>query len=127
MIFVIEFQSVSNTKVFLLFSVYTLISNSSNCVHVSGKEAYQCSRYKVESQSMCKDFCTSAQGLCVGYDYNHSCNKCYLYPSVTSCPSEFSPLTKSGPIAESMTDLRGRNTTLQNWVCYGKNLNGTLG
>ena len=90
---------------------------------MSGKLPYQCRRARVASQSMCEDYCTSLSS-CVAYVYTKmlfASNKCYLHPSVRSCPSGFSPFLKSGPIAATMTDLRGDDRIVPNTVCYGKN------
>ena len=107
-------------KCLLLFSVYSLISNSSSCKHVSGNNPYQCFRDDVGPQSICEDHCTGFSS-CVAYDYGTIYNFCYLYPSVRSCPSGFSAEYESGPIAATMTDFRKGPNFFHNMVCYGKN------
>ena len=88
------------------------------CDHVSGKSVYQCSQYKVTSQKLCEDQCTSWTS-CVAYHYNiKETSWCYLIASERSCPSEFLPQYTSGPIAASMNEVKG--SSLSGYVCYGK-------
>ena len=111
-------------KNFLSFfiQVYSLIGTGF-CKHVSGKLIYRCKRHDVSSQSLCEDYCTSWNS-CVGYHYDIKDNEdCYLIPSDKGCPSGFKRLSKSGPIAASMNDLKAflpRWVCSRCWVCYGK-------
>merc|ERR1719347_2234758 len=112
---------------------YSLINDKGICVHVSGKDPYQCFRNDVSSQSLCEDHCTSWNS-CIGYDglFGHLAKKtkCNLFISERSCPSGFKPYNgmigqwqHDWPIAASMNDLKADPLGFrgsQDWVCYGK-------
>ena len=107
----------TKTKTFFI-KVYSLITKKGYCEHVSRKDPYTCYRSDVSSQGGCENHCTF-QTSCIGYYYYIKSNPtCYLIPSERSCPSGFTPLNESGPIAASMNDLKAYNNP--NFVCYGK-------
>jgi len=97
---------------------YSLIADKGFCDHVSGKSVYQCSQYKVTSQKLCEDQCTSWTS-CIAYNYNfNETSWCYLIPSERSCPLDFTAHYTGGVIAASMNELKADPSS--RFVCYGK-------
>jgi len=96
---------------------YSLITDKGSC-KVDERETYRCKRQGVSSKSRCEDYC-SRLSACIAYAYRPiNIFVCFLVPSVRSCPSGFTSIDESGPVAASMNDLKVWSN--RGWACSGK-------
>ena len=97
-----------------------MITSTGMCEHVSGGEPSNCWNDSIMSIDICESYCTS-QKSCVGYDYSVIASSCELFPSDSTCPSDFE-YTKA-KTAKTVKDLTTSKYDIQNpdsWICYGK-------